>query len=110
MEAASNNRGSTDRTPKTVFSMIGKNAPRNTRKIAAFGPKPKKIMERGNQAVTGIGRSSEIVGSSICRRSLIRPIISPIGMPSAAASKKPPYTRSIDFCTWVRIVPLNASS
>jgi len=73
-----------------VLSRIGKKAPRNTRKIADLAPRPKKIIDSGSHAVTGIGRNSDSVGSSSARSSGMRPIIRPIGMPSNAAQKKPP--------------------
>jgi hypothetical protein len=87
---ASKSRASTERTPKTVFSRIGKNAPRKTRKMAERGPRPKNTIDSGSHAVTGIGRSSDSVGSRSWRKRGILPIASPSGMPSATARRKPP--------------------
>ena len=90
MDAASNSRGSTLRTPKMVLTRMGKKAPRATRKKAELGPRPKMIMESGSQAVTGTGRRTCKAGSSKARAIQRRPMAMPSGRARRAASRKAP--------------------
>src|SRR3979411_207252 len=76
-----------------VFSRIGKNEPRNTRKIAGLLAMPNQMMARGIHDTGGIGRKTCKVGSMMVSIRLDQPIATPSDTPSAVAMPKPAITR-----------------
>src|SRR5216684_2232727 len=79
-----------------VFSRIGKNEPRNTRKIAGLLAMPNQMMARGIHDTGGIGRKTCKVGSMMVSIRLDQPIVTPsdtastvVGAGSSAAGSVP---------------------
>ncbi|MNV97462.1 hypothetical protein D3C71_1925870 [compost metagenome] len=66
---------------------------------------PNSAMEKGNQAVIGIGRRPCISGSSVCEANRLQPMARPNGIPSAMARAKPWITRMAEYCTLPAQVP-----
>ncbi len=81
-------------TPWMVLSRIGKNAPRNTRKIAGLLAMPNQTMASGIQDTGGIGRSTCSVGSITISIARDQPIAIPSVTARAPAMAKPASTRA----------------
>jgi len=77
-----------------VFIRTGKNAPRNTRKIAGLLAMPNQMMASGIQETGGMGRNICNVGSRVFSKTRDQPMATPAKMPNALARAKPPKTRS----------------
>src|SRR5258708_636877 len=78
-----------------VFTRIGKNEPRNTRKIAGLLAMPTQMMARGIHDTGGIGRNTGSVGSMMVSIRLDQPIATPSDTASAVAMPKPAITREM---------------
>src|ERR1700737_5324229 len=76
-----------------VFSRIGKNEPRNTRKIAGLLAMPNQMMARGIHDTGGIGRKICRLGSMMVSIRLDQPIATPSDTASTVAMPKPASTR-----------------
>ena len=90
---ASTKTESTERTPDTVLSRIGKNAPKKIIKAADLTPIPNQKMARGIQASGGIGLRISTIGFRIFLSVLDQPISIPIGTAKKIAIKNPQSTR-----------------
>ena len=109
ISAASISRGSTSRTPSTVLRSIGKNVPSAISAIVAGGPRPKRIIVSGSHAVTGMGRKNCSVGSTRPRTRRLRPRMSPSGIATIIATKKPLNTRMMLAMALAANAPLYVS-
>src|SRR3982074_1328724 len=76
-----------------VFSRLGKNEPRTTRKIAGLLAMPNQMMARGIHDTGGIGRKTCKVGSMMVSIRLDQPKAVPTATHSAGAVPKPAITR-----------------
>ena len=66
---------------------------------------PNRAIEKGSQAVMGIGRSPWIRGSMLRAASALQPIQIQSGMPATQAQKKPCTTRRVENSTVSNQVP-----
>ena len=77
--------------PCSVLSRIGKNEPRKVMKTMLSSFDGHSMIDIGTQAIAGIGRSTSVTGNTNSRTSRKRPITSPSGTATSAASRKPKH-------------------
>ena len=66
---------------------------------------PKAAIEKGNQAVIGMGRNICTMGSIMAAVKRLQPISSPNGVATTTAKTKPTATRLAEYSTLASHVP-----
>jgi hypothetical protein len=74
------------RTPASVFTRIGKKAPRKTTAIFDSTPIPSHKMRRGKSATRGVAYKADTKGSKIAFRRRYQPKRMPRGIPAKMAT------------------------
>ena len=87
--AVSTKRRSICRTPASVFTMMTNTDPMNTSAIFEVAPMPSQMISNGKNATIGAAAKPMMNGSSVSRKSSERPIITPMGTPTAMARNAP---------------------